>query len=184
MMMIHYIIFSVMFFITWLIFGFIITRKDIRTGEIPEKYTITAIYIAVFVHFVSFGWSYTFYKFFLGLILLYLFFDIIQFILFKITKGTIGTGDVHFYLMAYCFFPFYFVSGVLWYPIIFTLVLSCLFLLSMIIVKVVVLSFATKQPGILEKFGGNVVSTEIRFAPVIYLAFIIVYIISFVQLFV
>lgn len=162
-------------FLCWLVLGFFISRKDTRQGIIPTAMTDIPIFVLVVIWFVVFGLSYSFYVFFTVLILLYLFFDCIQKLLNKKYNQTIGTGDIKLYLLTFCLFPFSFTFGFLWNPFISTFVLSLVFLVSMIFVKLIYVTFLDRLPKPLQVIGTNAISTSIRFAPVIYISSIITF---------
>lgn len=167
-------------FVCWLILGFFISRSDTRTGLIPTAMSDIPIFILVF--FWAFVLNlYSFYVFFTILILLYLFFDIVQHLLFKKYNKTIGTGDIKLYLLIFCLFPSSFGTHIiLWHPFIFMFVLSLLFLVSMIFVKLIYITYLDRLPKLFQVLGTNAISTEIRFAPVIYISSIICFITYFI----
>jgi len=155
-----------------------ISKVDYRKGIIPDKNIEPLIFIVIIsqLFFLTF---YQFVVYFTILILIYLFFDLIQHILFKTAKGTIGSGDIKFYLLTYCCFPFYSTIGFLGLPIISIFVLSIFLLFSMMLIKIIMTSLL-KTPKFIKGYSNMVQSTNIRFAPVIYFSFIITLLINII----
>ena len=169
---------SLILFIVYVVVGFFICRSDVRKGIIPKKYTITTIYIATLVWFVIYRFSYQFYLYFLVLVLIYLLFDLIQHTTKNTqVKGVFQTGDVHFYMMSFAVFPFYVINsfGIFGFPIVSIFCLSVIFMFGMVLVKLGFLAIEDNLPPLLDSYNTTVKTTSIRFAPVIYISYIIIF---------
>lgn len=157
--------------ILFLVFGFFIARKDKRTGIIPNKLTHPLIFIGVILTFIRYGFSLTFYKYFTILILLYFIFECFQRIL-HLNNNELGTGDVKFFLAFYCLFPFS-TTAMFGLPLVNLFGFVCIGIGAMVLFKIAYYTFFHKLPKAKILMESTMDKTNIRLAPLIFLASIV-----------
>lgn len=156
-----------------LILGFVFSRKDVKDGIIPDKYTQPTIIFAVASYFLLLGFTFKFYLYFTILVILYLFFMYVQRAI-HYAGSQLGTGDIKFFLMIYALIPFH-VSAFAGIPLLNIMFWSLVLASFMVTFRILYFLILNRVPLFRVMYGSAIDKTTIRLAPLIYLAFIITF---------
>ena len=169
-MEIYFLVGSIIFFVL----GYILVRKDKRTGLIPDSITEPSIILAVVMNFFALGFfSFSFYLYFVMLTLLYLAFMFLQHGL-HYSKQTLGSGDIKLFLLIFALIPFN-PTAIAGLPIINILLYTIILMGMMTLFSVVYYSLLSKVPKFEMLYGSTMEKTSIRLAPLVWIAFIITF---------
>ena len=161
--------------VLFLVLGYFITRKDTRTGIIPNKLTHPLIFIGVLFNLIRYGFTLNFYKFFTILILLYFIFECIQRVL-HLNNNELGTGDIKFFLAFYCLFQFS--STVIFnLPLVNIFGFVCIGIGAMVLFKIGYYTLLNRLPKFRLLMDSTMNKTNIRLAPLIYLSSILFFLV-------
>jgi hypothetical protein len=157
----------------FLVLGFILARKDVRTGLIPDNYTNTGIIFAVVMNFFAFGFfSFKFYLYFTILVLLYLFFMYLQRAMHS-AKLSLGTGDVKYFLLIYALIAFhsFAFAGI---PLLNIIFWTIVLMFAMMFYRLAYYMLLSKVKVFRIMYGSSIEKSTLRLAPLIYLSFVFV----------
>jgi Flp pilus assembly protein protease CpaA len=154
------------------VFGFYLSRTDLRKNIVPDKVTLPLISIGLILSFLEFGISTKLIYAYLIVLGVYFFFVVLYSVLKKIhSSQTIGGGDVKFTLMIASLLPFYqSITGLI---IIDVIVISFIVLFVMSIVKMLSIFLIHKFPKSQLFLDSNINNVKVTYVPILWISTLI-----------
>lgn len=156
-----------------IIFGFYLSRSDLKRNKIPDKVTFPLIIFGIILNLFDFGISEKLVASYLILLGLYFLFTILYIVIKHISPSqTIGGGDVKFTLVLASLLPFFPTNSTNIF-IIKVLIISIIVLFVMTIIKRISLWVASKSNNSKVFLDVNINSVKVTFVPILWISAII-----------